>query len=45
MAKEPWSMEPKGVREVLSEDTYDDCTACRVTGRSTTCVNGVDTMG
>lgn len=27
-------MEPKAVKEVLSEDTYDDCTACRVTGTS-----------
>lgn len=27
-------MEPKAVKKVLSEDTYDDCTACRVTGTS-----------
>ncbi|KAK2768641.1 hypothetical protein FQN54_000497 [Arachnomyces sp. PD_36] len=33
MAKEePWSMDPKPVKHVLSDDTYDDCTACRVTG-------------
>lgn len=30
---ESWNVQDKDAKQVLAEEAYDDCTACRVTGR------------
>lgn len=29
---ESWNVQDKDVKQILAEESYDDCTACRVTG-------------
>jgi hypothetical protein len=35
-----WDINPKDIKKVIAQDKYDDCVACRVTGRLSSYVKG-----